>query len=278
MNDRPSPIKFISHPDLDNPALIVSWTGDTGGLGARVTDHLVSLLGGQPFCEIEPVEFWPFDGVAVEKSVIQFPKVHFVSGKRRDLVIFQSPPPAFNWYRLLDAMLEAAQQINVREVFAVGAMVSMTAHTAPRQVLATFSSPQIKDALVGYDLGRGWDFETPPGQRPTLNSFLVWAAQRRNMLAVALWVPEPFYLVSSDDPRARRRVLSFFDERFNLGLDYSGLDREVSEQDARIEKIRAESPEADQALKKLAAGETLAQEESQRLATEIERTLGDKGS
>jgi len=276
MNDRPSPLKFLARPELDNPALIVSWTGDTGGLGGRVTDHLVSVLGGRPFCEIEPVEFWPFDGVAVEKSVIQFPEVRFVAGGRRDLAVFQSPPPALNWYRLLDLILEAAQQVNVREIYAVGAMVSLAAHTSPRQVLATFSSPQIKDTLVGYDLGRGWDFETPPGQRPTLNSFLVWAAQRRNMAAVALWVPVPFYLVSSDDPRARRRVLSFFDERFNLGLDYAQLDAEVADQDARIASIRASSPEADQALKKLESGDTLSQEESQRLAAEIERALSDK--
>jgi proteasome assembly chaperone (PAC2) family protein len=276
MNDHPSPLKFLAHPELDNPALIMSWTGDTGGLGARVTDHLVSVFGGRPFCEIEPVEFWPFDGVAVEKSILQFPEVHFVAGTRRDMVIFQSPPPAFNWYRLLDLVLEAAQQVNVREIYAVGAMVSMAVHTSPRQVLATFSSPQIKDSLVGYDLGRGWDFETPPGQRPTLNTFLVWAAQRRNVAAVALWVPVPFYLVSTDDPRAQRRVLSFFDERFNLGLDYTGMDRKVSEQDARIEKIRASSPETDQALKKLEGGEALSQEESQRLAGEIERALSEK--
>jgi len=276
MNDLPSPLKFLSRPELDNPALIMSWTGDTGGIGARVTDHLVSVFGGQPFCEIEPVEFWPFDGVAVEKSVIQFPEVRFLAGTRRDLIIFQSPPPAYNWFRLLDLVLEAAQQLNVREIHAVGAMVSMAVHTSPRQVLATFSSPQIKDALVGYDLGRSWDFETPPGQRPTLNTFLVWVAQRRSMAAVALWVPVPFYLVSTDDPRARRRVLSFFDERFNLGLDYAEMDREVSEQDARIERTRAGSPETDQALKKLAGGEALSQEESQRLAAEIERALAEK--
>ncbi len=276
MIDLPSPLKFLSHPELDRPALVVSWTGDTADLGGRVTDQVVSLISGHPFCEIEPVEFWPFDGVSVEKSVIQFPEVHFLAGTRRDVAVFQSPPPAFNWYRLLDLMLEAAQQVNVREIYAVGAMVSIGLHTSPRQVLATFSSPQFKDSLVGYDLGRSWDFETPPGQRPTLNSFLVWAAQRRNMAAAALWVPVPFYLVSSDDPRARRRVLSFFDERFSLGLDYTQLDAEVSEQDARIAGVRADSPEADEALKKLENGETLSQEESQRLAAEVERRLGDK--
>ncbi len=109
-------------------------------------------------------------------------------------------------------------------------MVSPSAHTAPRQLRGTFNSPELKEALSHYNLGGRLDYETPPGQRPSLNSFLLWAAKRRNIPGVSLLVPVPFYLIAVDDPNAQRRVLEFFNQRFDLGIDFSDLDEEIRRQ------------------------------------------------
>jgi predicted ATP-grasp superfamily ATP-dependent carboligase len=270
------PVRLLRQPDLERPALIVSWSDDTGRLSERVSTYLNRRLGNDVFCEIEPDEFFPLEGVAIENDVVQFPECRFYAGQRKDLVIFQSPPPRFEWYRFFNLLLDVAlDRCHASELYAIGGMASLVTHTSPRQVLGNFNSAEMKDALAGYDLDTTLNYETPPGQRPTLNSFLLWAARRRGLAAATLWAPVPFYITGSD-PRAQLRVLEFFNRKFNLCLSFDDLDEEVRQQDRAIADARRASPELDESMKKLETGETLSPEESERLAEEVYKSLKAK--
>jgi proteasome assembly chaperone (PAC2) family protein len=271
------PLKFSSQPDFDHPVLIVSWMVDSAGLGEKVTDYLNKKLNNRSFGEIDPAEFFPLEGVTIEDDVIQFPESKFYSGSRKDVVILQSTPPFFDWYRFLNLVLDVAQeQCHAREIYAIGGMASLAAHTAPREMLGNFNSAEMKEALVGHNLSTTWNYETPPGQRPTLNSFLLWTARRRNIPAATLWVPIPFYLAGEGDPKAQLRVLDFFNRRLDLCADFSDLDEEVRQQNRMIAETRHATPEIDESIKKLEGGETLSDEESQRLAMEVSKSLAGK--
>jgi proteasome assembly chaperone (PAC2) family protein len=271
------PLKLSGQPELVRPTLVVSWTMDASRLGTRVADYLNRKLGGQSFGEIEPHEFFTLEGVAIEDNLIQFPESRFYACPKHNLVIFQSTPPAYDWFRFLNLILDVAEhQYQAREMYIVGGMVSLGAHTAPRELMGTFNSPQLKEELSGYDFMGSWDYETPPGQRPTLNSFLLWAAQRRNIPAVTLWVPIPFYLVAVDDPRAQQRVLEFLDQRLSLHLDFSDLDDQIKRQNKRLAEARHRFPEIDESIKRLESNLTLTAEESQKLVRDIEKLLTEE--
>jgi len=266
------PLKFSWQPELQGSALVVGWSVDASGLGTRVTNYLNRKLGGQSLCEIEPVEFFPLGGVAIADDMVQFPESKFYACPKNDLVIFRSDPPSYEWYKFLNLILDTAERYcRVKELHTIGGMVSLSAHTAPRELLGTFNSPELKEALSPYNLIEGLDYETPPGQRPTLNSFLLWAAKRRNIPGVNLWVPVPFYLVAVDDPKARRRVLEVFNQRFDLGIDLSDLDEEIRQQNQAIAEVRSSSPDIDESIKRLESNLRLSEEESQRLVKEIEK-------
>ncbi len=205
MNER---LKFSSPPEFQHSFLVVSWSGDAGGLGMEVTDYLTRKLGGRSFCEIEPVDFFSLGTVAIENDLVQFPESTFYFCPGYDLVVFKSPPPDFEWYKFLNLILDVAQHYcQGKELYSVSGMVSLAAHTAPRVLMNTFNSSEIKLTLRDYDLSGDWDYETPPGgQRPTINSYLLWAAKKRNIPAVGLWVPIPFYLMGVGDPRAQKKV------------------------------------------------------------------------
>ena len=164
----------------------------------------------------------------------------------------------------------------MKELHTIGGMVSLSAHTAPRELLGTFNSPELKKALSHYNLAEGLDYETPPGQRPTLNSFLLWAAKRRNVPGVNLWVPIPFYLVTVDDPKAQRRALEFFNRRFDLGIDLSDLEEEIKRQNQIIAEVRNGFPDIDESIRRLESNLRLSEEENQRLVEEIEKSLKEK--
>ncbi len=272
------PLKFSWQPELQSPSLVIGWSTDASRLGSRVTDYLNRKLGGQSFCEIEPVEFYTLGGVTIEDNLVQFPESKFYACPENDLVVFQGTPPSYEWYKFLNLVLDVAEHYcHVKELHTIGGMVSPSAHTAPRQLRGTFNSPELKEALSGYNLAGGLNYKTPPGQRPTLNSYLLWVAKRRNIPEVNLWVPIPFYLVDVDDPKAQRRVLEFFNQRFDLGIDFSDLDEEIRRQNQIMAEVRNSFPDIDESIRRLESNLSLSVEESQKLVKEIEeRFLREK--
>lgn len=273
-----SPLKFSWKPELECSSLIIGWSIDVSKVGAKVTDYLITRLKGKSFCEMEPAEFFPMRGVVVEDDVVQFPEGKFYACPDKDLVIFKSSQPSYEWYRFLNLVLDVAEQYcHVRELYTVGGTVAASAHTTPPYLLSTTSTYDLKDDLTDYDLRDDLYYETPPEQRPTMSAYLLWIARQRNIAGSNLWVPVPFYLARLEDPRAQKRVLDFINRRFTLGLDFSDLDGQIKEQNEMIASVRNNSAEVDKALTKLENNLRLTEEESQLLLREVENLLGRGG-
>lgn len=273
-----SNVLFSGKPELHTPAMVVGWTMDAGRLGSRATDYLVSKLGGRAFCEIEPIDFFPLSGVTIANDIVYFPDSKFYACPEKNLVVFQSTPPSYEWYRFLNLILDVAQDYcHVREIYNIGSMIALGAHTAPRQFFGTINSNEMKAELSDYSLTREIDYETPPGGKPTLNSYFLWAEKRRHIPGANLWVPVPFYLVSAEDPEAYRSVLGFLDDRLDLGLDFTDLDEQASLQNEKIDRVRAEQPEVDRIISKLERGLRLDEGEGEKLAQEVGDFLRESG-
>lgn len=267
-------LKYLSKPRFRNPALVVCWESDAGQLGEKVVEYLTHELGGEVFCKIDPVDFSPLGGVVIEKDIVLFPESTFYAIPERDLVIFSGSIPQYEWFRFLNLIVDVAQETcNAREIYTIGGMVVMGPHTAPRDFWATFNSPQIKESLASYQLSREMDFETPPGGRPTLNSFLLWTAKQRGLHGANLWVPVPFYLVDGDDPTAQKTVLEFMDNRLDLRLNFARIDSEIIRQYERLARLRQEQPEIDRTIKKLEGNLALSETEHETLVKTVEEYL-----
>ena len=267
-------LRFSAQPKLRKPTLIVGWESDTAQLGAKVTDYLIKNLDAQAFCEIDPVEFFPLGGVAITNDIVQFPQSTFYACHEHDLIIFQSAIPRHEWYKFLNLIIDVAlEYCRVKEMYAIGGMITLAAHTIPRDAWATFSSPRFKKMLNPYHLSRKMDFETPPGSRPTLNSYLLWIAKTRNLAAANLWVPVPFYLISKDDPDSDKKALEFLDDRLSLSLDYSGIDASIKLQNEKLGRLRQSSPEIDEYLRKLESNQHLSEEEHENLIKAVDDCL-----
>jgi proteasome assembly chaperone (PAC2) family protein len=164
----------------------------------------------------------------------------------------------------------------VNELYILGAMVSFSAHTAPRELLAVVNSAEMKEVLGQYDLARDMDYQTSPGERPTLNSFLLWIAKGRNIPGVSLWVPIPFYLAAMEDAQAQKKVLSFLNERFDLKIDFSDLDQEIREQNEQLARVRSRFPQIDDYINRLESNLMLSEEENGELIKKIEDFLRER--
>jgi len=271
------PFKVLKKPKFQSSSLVVGWNEDAGQLGPGVIDYLTGELGGERFGEIEPEDFFSLGGIRVQRDVAQFPESNFYSCHEKNLVIFRSTSPSFEWYKFLNSILDVAEHYcGTKELYTIGGMVTLAAHTTPRALLATSSSQEVKESLKQYNLVMDMDYQTPTGQRPTLNSFLLWLAGRRDIPGVSLWVPIPSYLVTNEDARAQKRVLQFFDERLGLNIDFSDIDHEIQEQNEKLAQARLRLPEIDDYILRLESNLSLSQEENERLSREIEEFLREE--
>jgi proteasome assembly chaperone (PAC2) family protein len=271
------PFKVLRKPKFQSSSLVVGWNEDAGQLGPGVIDYLTGGLGGERFGEIEPEDFFSLGGIRVEQDIAQFPESNFYSCHENSLVIFRGTPPGFEWYKFLNSILDVAEHYcGTKELYTIGGMVALAAHTTPRALLTTSSSQEVKESLKQYNLVRDMDYQTPPGQRPTLNSFLLWLASRRNIAGVSLWVPIPFYLVRSEDSRAQKKVLQFFDERLGLNIDFSDIDHEIQEQNEKLAQARLRFPEVDDYILRLESNLRLSQEENESLTKAVEEFLREE--
>ena len=251
-----------SMPELEKASLIVGWQEDAGKLGPKVIEYLNKHIKAKTFYEIEPVKFFPLDGVAIDNNIAQFPVSKFYVGARKDLVLFESTEPPYEQYRFLNSVLDVAEHYcKIKELYTISGTIFPVAHTTSRRLLAVFNQPEFQKRLRGYEL-EDMTWEGPPAT----NSFLLWLAQRRGIPGLSLWPEVAFYLAATEDPRAARVVLSFFDRRFDLGLDLAGLDSEIKDQNEKIALLRRENPQIDRYIRTLEIGMGLNEEEQLRLA------------
>lgn len=262
---------------LESSSLIVAWRDDAGKLGSRTTEYVRRKLACEALVDIEPDHFFPLDGVSIDNDISVFPETRFYQCPNKLFSLLTSDMPAFEWHEFLQLVLDVAQHhCKAKEIYTVGGMITLTAHTSPRQIVAVANSPEMKRVLAQFDVVSELEHQTMPGQRPTMSSYLLWMARKRNIPAASLWVPMPFYLTSNEDPRAWKRILSFLNTRFDLGIDLRDIDEAQMAQDSKIAELLKRMPELEEYVRKLESNLALTQEESEKLAKGMREGLREK--
>ncbi len=262
--------RIYGKPRLKKRVLIAGWAEDAAHLGMRTLEYIMQETGSNEFGEINPEDFFTMAGVNVEDDVAIFPQSKFYMSGDGKLVIFKSSMPRGDWYRFLNTVLDVAQKhCGVKEIYTVGAMLSSAAHTMPRLLMPIVNSRAIKEDLAPFNVIDNTDYETPIGQKPTLSSYLSWLAGQRGINAANLWIPVPFYLLTLDDPRAVKRLVYFFNSKFDLGIDFTALDAEIAEQNRGIAQLFNRMPEIEDFVRRLEVGEGLDTDQAEKLTQAV---------
>jgi len=264
--------KFTERPQFENPSMIVGWEQDSGRLSPKVIEYLNKKIKGKSFCEIEPEGFFSFAGVAIENNIAQFPESKFYYSQRNDLLIFKGSEPQIERYRFLNAIADLAQHhFKIKELYTISGTISPIAHTSPRRISAVYNQHQIQEKHRGYGL-QDMNWEGPPA----INSYLLWVAKNGGIPGVSLWPQIPFYLAAGEDFQATKVTLSFLDKRFNLGLDFGELDKEINNQNTKIELLREEDSEIDKYIGMLESELTLSEAEQVELTMKVTDLFEEK--
>jgi predicted ATP-grasp superfamily ATP-dependent carboligase len=270
-----TPFRLLNEVKFECGSLIIGWSEDTGRLGPGVTNYLKSHLKFRPLAEIEPTGFFSLGGVAVEDDIARFPEGNLFYCAEKELLLFQSTSPQSEWYKYLNTIIDMAQfHCRLNEIYTVGGMIVLGTHYQPRQLMSVSNGTVMRKVFNRLSMELTMNYETPEGQRPTLNSYLIWVARQRGIPAASMWVPVPFYMTTVSDPQAWRKALEFFDKRFELGLNFNDLDSKITTQNDKLNRARADISDMDAFLKRLEENQMLTQEENTQLVKSIESVLG----
>jgi proteasome assembly chaperone (PAC2) family protein len=262
--------EIYATPQLKSPSLIVAWQSrDIGKIGSKSIDFLNEKLGGQKIAEIKGSGFFSLGGAAFQDDLIQVPESSFWACEKKDLLIFKSNQPHYEWYKFLNTFVDLAEYLcNVKALYTISGAVSLIAHTDPRKILTVFNQIEFQKKLQGLGL-EDMTWEGPPA----ISSCLLWVAEKRGIPGVSLWPEVPFYLGAKEDPGAIKLTLSFLDKKFNLALDLGGLDKENESQNEKIARLRKENPEINKFIQMLERKLPLTEEEQIKLTSDIYKFL-----
>jgi predicted ATP-grasp superfamily ATP-dependent carboligase len=268
-----APVEIYQTPNFDHPSLLIGWqTHELGKLASTVSHFLNEQMGGREVAELKPLGFYSFGGIRFKHDLVQIPASHFWACEKKNLLIFKSDEPEFEYYQFLNTVLEWAEShFQAKDVTTLDGTFSFIAHTQARRIFTVFNQNEFKEGLQGYEL-EALTWEGPPA----LSSYLLWIAKRRGLPGMSLWVEIPFYLAAREDPQAIKSTLSFLNKRFNLELDLSEFDVRIRNQHERIADLREENSEINDFIRRLENGLMLNDEEQLKLTREINDLLKEE--
>ena len=257
--------------DLQNPALLIGFRNEIGGVAGGVYDFLRNKASLKRIGSLNLQDYFTFDGVAVENDTIQFPDCGFYAWSEGNLLFYWGDVPHRNPYEYTSAILDiSVNEYHSQEVITLGGFVAPISHLSPRRVFGTVTQADLRLLLEPYDVNLDINYQTPSGgARPSMNHFLLWNAQQHQIAGYSLWVEVPFYLANVKDPKGTRTLLDVLDQRFALGFDLRPVEEEVEQVNQGIELIKKGNPDISRYLGLLEQGIALSQEEGEKLAQEV---------
>ncbi|WP_166847354.1 PAC2 family protein [Isoptericola sp. BMS4] len=259
---------------------------DAGGAATAALDHLSETWQAKQVRELDPELYHDFqvNRPVIEpgpdgERVLTWPTttISVAELPERTVVLVHGIEPSFRWRSYCAELLDLADELGVRSVVTLGALLADVPHTRPIPMSATTESEGLQAVL---------DVEPSMYEGPTgIVGVLQHEAAARDFQSVSLWAAVPHYVANPPSPKATLAILTRVEEllaesvplgdlpedaeAWQHGVDeLAGEDAEISEYVAQLEEAKdtADLPEA--------SGEAIAREFERYLRR---RDKGDKG-
>jgi proteasome assembly chaperone (PAC2) family protein len=249
-------------PPLQAPSLILGFAGwaNAAGLSVEVVSQLQSLLDTEAIGTLEAPECYVITnpslahrpittirGGLIEGLRLPTTEVHALhgAGAQPELLLIEGQEPDLHWQEYVDALWGLIDRFGVRRVYTIGSYYDQIPHTRPPHVTAVVSEARLKGALRAQHI----DFTSYEG--PTsIQTFLLYTCQQRQIEGVSLWGGVPPYLQGSY-PKGVVRILSALSRLIGVSIDSSALQSWVSEFEGVLRQQVAKNGELQAFIKQL---------------------------
>lgn len=246
---------FAETPLLNDGTLILSFSGwmDGGDASTGTVDRLISLLGAEPFAEIDPDPFYIFNfpgpmeiasifrpEIMIEDGIVQsveMPRNEFFAAEEQNLILFKGVEPNLNWRRFGELLFQIAQDCGVNRLLFVGSFGGSVPHTREPRMFVTCTTEELHQELTGVGLRRT-NYEGP-------GSFMTWLMLQASAVEidmVSLVAEIPGYL-HGPNPYCLEAITRRLARILKLSLDLDELRAATNEWEEEVSAMVEETPE-----------------------------------
>ena len=242
------PIVWKSRPKLRDPVLVCAFNGwnDAGEAASAALGLILADFGGNEVAEIDPEEFFDFTAVRptirlVEgrTRVVEWPSNTFhaahVPAAEHDLLLMRGTEPSLRWRAFNEAVISVAEEVGVKMVVTLGALLADVPHTRPVGITGISSD----EALV-QELGfQRSSYEGPTGVVGALHH----ACQQHGMPSASLWASVPHYVAAAPNPKAALALIRAFEGLVGVAIDAAPLEEAAGEYERQVNDAVASDPD-----------------------------------
>ncbi len=256
-------VNIWEQPDADETVMIAGWRqwADAGSTSSMLPKYLIQQTDAEKIGEIKPDGFYMFQIPGTHdlvRPVIQFHEgyperldtrrnefYHTKIGER-DIIIFNGDEPHLDIERYADAVLDAAEQLNVTRIVSVAGVFAEVPFDKERPVGCIISLRAMRGELREY----GVDMSNYGGGA-SVGSYICRRATERKQEYVGFYAFAPAYdfgQLSSNasgfrienDFRAWAGLMRRIKHMFELDFDMSDLESKTDDLDRSMEEKIAE--------------------------------------
>jgi proteasome assembly chaperone (PAC2) family protein len=249
-------------PALHAPSLVLGFAGwaNAAALSVEVVAQLQSLLHTEAIGTLEAPECYvttnpslahrpitTIRGGLIEELRLPVTEVHALQGAETQpgLLLVQGLEPDLHWHEYVEALWGLIDRFGVRRVYTIGSYYDQIPHTRPPHVTGVVSEVRLKAAVRSQHI----DFTSYEG--PTsIQTFLLYTCQQRQIEGISLWGGVPPYLQGSY-PKGVVRILSVLSKLIGFSIDSSALQSWVNEFEGVLQQQVAKNDELGAFIKQL---------------------------
>ena len=283
-------VTFTERPALRKPVLVCAFKGwnDAGEAATAAVDFLIDTFEATEFARIDPEEFYDFSAIRPtvrlsegRSRIVEWPENAWlaatVEGADHDVILLRGVEPSLKWRAFTESIVRTAQDLGVKMVITLGALLADVPHSRPVSIAGLASDDGLIERL-GFERSR---YEGPTGIVGVLHD----ACQRARLQSASLWAAVPHYVAAAPNPKAALALVRRFEGVAGLAVDAGTLETAAEEYDRQVNAAVASDPDVKAFVERLeeSADEALDESPPERIpsadaiARDFQRYLRQRG-
>src|SRR4051794_2977106 len=239
---------WSERPRLRAPVMVCAFKGwnDAGEAATAALSFIRGHFESSVVARIDPEEF--FDFTAVRPTVrltegrtrrIEWPSNSIsaaeVPGAEGDLVMVEGVEPSLRWGRFTQAVVDVANDLGVRMVITLGALLADVPHSRPVGITGIASDEELVERL-GFERTT---YEGPTGIVGVLHHTLAKAV----VASASLWASVPHYVAAAPNPKVALALLRGFEGTAGVAVEATELEEAAESYERQVSAAVASDPE-----------------------------------